>query len=170
MAPLGLRAGSFFEYFALFGFSLRERGREEEEKESEKESRRERSLHAAASRFVHGQGHQYRRARAKYSECLSRILMRRRKNLLRHRMRSNGGNTYKSREKGAHCRRLMACLGRRIVATCTRTTRTQGRLPEGLGMRRPLHRSRIFKQPRADLQEEIIGARFRVRSLGSFAM
>jgi len=59
---------------------------------------------------------------AKYSECPSRILMRRRKNLLRHRMRDNGGNTYKSREKGAHCRRLMACLGRRIVATCTRTT------------------------------------------------
>lgn len=36
----------------------------------------------------------------KYSECPSRILMRRRKNLLRHRMRSNGGNTYKSRGKG----------------------------------------------------------------------
>ena len=50
--------------------------------------------------------------------------MRRRKNLLRHRMRSNGGNTYKSREKGAHCRRLMACLGRRTLATCTRTTTT----------------------------------------------
>lgn len=40
--------------------------------------------------------------------------MRRRKNLLRHRMRSNGGNTYKSRGKGVHCRRLMACLGRRM--------------------------------------------------------
>lgn len=67
--------------------------------------------------------HQYRSVasrRAKYSECPSRILMRRRKNLLRHRMRSNGGNTYKSREKGAHCRRLMACLGRRALTTCIR--------------------------------------------------
>lgn len=74
--------------------------------------------------------------RAKYSECPSRILMRRRKNLLRHRMRGNGGNTYKSREKGAHCRRLMACLGRRVVATCTRTTRAGLHLSGGLGVQR----------------------------------
>jgi len=94
--------------------------------------------------------------------------MRRRKNLLRHRMRSNGGNTYKSREKGAHCRRLMACLGRRIVATCTRIAHTQGCLSEGLGMRRPLHRSRIFKQPRADLQEEIIDVHFRARTCARY--
>lgn len=104
------------------------------------------------------------RRRAKYSECPSRILMRRRKNLLRHRMHSNGGNTYKSRGKGCA---LSPSNGlpraSRIVATCIHTTLMPGpSLPEGLVQKRVFASSAGFKnKPKAHWRRsETVGNKF----------
>lgn len=76
---------------------------------------------------------------------------------MRHRMCSNGGTTYKSREKGAHCRRLMAwpratsctLLATRLRFQCTDTPRPP---PWGTLHPRSTPRSspsaRFFAEPR----------------------